>query len=91
MQYNQNNLCNRFPLTSCSDGVVISRVKLSNSLYRIAAWGTCYEIAFFECHNTWLVYVGSGNGLVSPGNKLLPEPMLFTWTNVDPDLISGIP
>ena len=31
----------------------------------------------------WLVYIGSGNGLVPSGNKQLPEPVLYAnmWSN----------
>ena len=43
-------------------------------------WGIAYEIALKSMakNSYWstLVNIGSGNGLVLPGNKPFPEPML---------------
>ena len=42
-------------------------------------WGICCEIVLLWISldfKWWSVNIGSGNGLVPSGNKLLPEPML---------------
>ena len=44
----------------------------------IDGWGIACEIAliWMSLDLLWKVNIGSGNGLVSSGNKPLPEPML---------------
>ena len=50
---------------------------------RIDIMNISCEIA---CNRTlWLVYIGSGNGLVPSGNNPLPEPMFYAnmWRQND--------
>ena len=48
----------------------------------IDGWGISYEIAliWMSLDFTDEVNIGSGNGFVPPGNKLLPEPMLIQFS-----------
>ena len=54
------------------------RIWFSNSSYRIVTWALAVKLLWCECQRMsfwWAVSIGSGNGLVPPGNKPLPQPM----------------
>ena len=60
------------------DVFVILKVQSPNTCYGSIHehfWWNCCQVSTTE-HLSWLVNFGSGNGLVSSGNKPLPETML---------------
>ena len=63
------------------DGAVVLKVYLSNSWYR-KFWHSLrnYSQVNATGGQWWEVKIGSGNGLVSSGNKPVPDPMLTQMT-----------
>ena len=50
------------------------RIYATDYVYEPFLWNVSFMIVIE--HHIYLVSIGSGNGLVSPGNKPLPDPML---------------
>ena len=68
---NHNHLIHRL----CGDVTIILTEPFLKLIIRIDIMNISCEIACIRI--LWLVYIGSGNGLVPSGNKQLPEPVLY--------------